>query len=87
MSCKANAGQNCNVKIGSKSFEDVAEVKYLEMTPTNYNCVHGEIKRRLILENACYHSVHNILSSCYLFKNIKIRIYKTVIYLLFFLWM
>jgi hypothetical protein len=29
--------------------------------------------------NACYHSVQNILSSRLLPKNVKIRIYKTII--------
>jgi hypothetical protein len=29
--------------------------------------------------NACYHSVHSLSSSPLLFKNIKIRIYKTTI--------
>jgi hypothetical protein len=38
-----------------------------------------EIKRRLNSGNAGYHSVQNLLSSRLLSKNIKIRIYKTVI--------
>jgi hypothetical protein len=32
MSCKWNAGQYCNIKMGSKFFENMAEFKYLEMT-------------------------------------------------------
>jgi hypothetical protein len=36
----------------------------------------GEIKRRLNSINACYYSVHKLLSSRQLSKNIKIRIYK-----------
>jgi hypothetical protein len=31
------------------------------------------------LGNACYHSVQNLLSSHLLSRNIKIRIYKTII--------
>lgn len=46
-------GQNCYVKIGSKSFESVAELKYLETAATNLNCIYEEIKSRLTLENAC----------------------------------
>ena len=29
--------------------------------------------------NACYHSVQNLLSSCLLSKNLKIKIYRTII--------
>jgi hypothetical protein len=35
---------------------------------------------RLNSGNACYHSVQNLLSSRLLSKNIKIRIYKTLIF-------
>jgi hypothetical protein len=30
-------------------------------------------------ENACYHSVQNLLSSCLLPRNVKDKIYKTII--------
>jgi hypothetical protein len=69
-----NTGQNHNIKIGDRSFENVAQFKYLGTTVTNQNLIQEEIKRRLNSGNACYHSVQNLLS-----KNIKIRIYKTVI--------
>ena len=36
-----------------------------------------EIKSRLKLGNACYHSVQNLLSSRLLSKNLKIKIYRT----------
>jgi hypothetical protein len=49
------------------------------MTITNQNLIHEEIKRRLNSGNACYHSVQNLSSSRLLSKNVKIRIYKTVI--------
>jgi hypothetical protein len=49
------------------------------MTITNQNLIKDEIKRRLNSGNACYHSVHNHLSSCLLAENIKIRTYKTII--------
>jgi hypothetical protein len=38
-----------------------------------------EIKMRLNLGSACYHSAQNLLSSRLLSKNVKIRIYKTII--------
>jgi hypothetical protein len=41
--------------------------------------IHEEIKRRLNSGNACYHSVQNLLFSRLLPKNLKIRIYKTII--------
>jgi hypothetical protein len=48
-------------------------------TVRNQNLVQEEIKRRLNSSNACYHSVHNLLSSHLLSKNLKIRIYKVII--------
>jgi hypothetical protein len=43
------------------------------------NLILEEIKRRLNSGNACYHSVQNLLSSRLQSKNLKIRIYKTII--------
>ena len=45
----------------------------------NQSSIHEEIKNRLKLGNACYHSVQNLLSSSLLSKNVKIRIYRTII--------
>jgi hypothetical protein len=44
------------------------------MTLTNQNWVHGEIKSSLNSGNL--NSVQNLMSSCFLFKNIKHKIYK-----------
>jgi hypothetical protein len=49
------------------------------MTVTNQNLIQEEIKRRLSSGNACYHSVQSLLSSRLLSKNVKMRIYKTII--------
>jgi hypothetical protein len=49
-------------------------------TATNQNLIQEEIKRRLNSGNACYHSVQNLLSSRLLSKNVKIRMYKTIIF-------
>jgi hypothetical protein len=46
------------------------------------NSVQEEIKSRLKSGNACYHSVQNLLSSCLLSKNLKLKIKRTVILLL-----
>jgi hypothetical protein len=67
-----NAGQNYDIKIANRCFENV-----LGTTITNQNLIQEEIKRRLNSSNACYHSVQNHLSSRLLSKNIKIIIYKT----------
>jgi len=48
-------------------------------TLTHQNSIPAEIKSRLRLGNACYHSVQNHLSSRLLFKNLKIKIYRTII--------
>jgi hypothetical protein len=56
-----------------------SKFKYLGKTVTNKNDIHDEIKNRLNSENACYYSVQNLLSSRLISKNIKIKIYKTVI--------
>jgi hypothetical protein len=69
-----NAGQNHDIKIGNRRFENVAQFRYLGTTITNENLIQEEIKRRLNSGNACYHSVQNILSSRLLSKNIKVRI-------------
>jgi hypothetical protein len=57
----------------------VSQFKYLGTTVTNQNLIQEEIKRRLNSGNACYHSVQSLLSSHLLSKNLKIRIYKTII--------
>jgi hypothetical protein len=58
----------------------VAKLKYLGMTLTNQNDNHNEIKSRFNSGNACYYSVHNLLPSHLISKNLKIKIYKTVIF-------
>jgi hypothetical protein len=46
---------------------------------TNQNLIQDYIKRKLNSDNVCYQSVQNLLSSHLLSKDIKIRIYKTII--------
>jgi hypothetical protein len=87
LSLHQNTGQNHDIKIGNRSFESVAQFKYLGTTITNQNMIQEEIKRRLNSVYACYHSVQNLLSSPVQFKNIKIRIYKGIILsLILFVW-
>jgi hypothetical protein len=79
LSRQQNVGHNRDIKIASRSFENVSQIKYLGTTVTNQNLMQEEMKRRLNSGNACYHSVQNLLSSRLLSKNLKIRIYKTII--------
>jgi hypothetical protein len=78
MSRDQNAGQGQSVKIDISSTERVEEFKYLGTTLTDQNSSQGEIKSRLKLGNACYHSGQNLLSSRLLSKNLKIKIYRTI---------
>ena len=55
------------------------EFKYLGTTLTNKNSIQEEIKSGLKLRNVCYYSVQNLLSSSLLSKNLKIKIYRTII--------
>ena len=81
-----NAGRNHNIKIYNSSLESVEEYKYLGTTLTNQNSMQEEIKSRLKSGNICCHSVQNLLSFSLLSKNLKIKIYRTIILPVVFLW-
>ena len=46
---------------------------------TNQNYIQEEIKCRLKAGNSCYYSIQSLLSSRLISKNLKIKIYKTII--------
>jgi hypothetical protein len=74
-----NIGQKHSIKIVNWSFEDVAKFKYLGTTLTDRNHMHEEISSRLNSGNACYRSVQSLLSSRLLSRNLKVKIYKSII--------
>jgi hypothetical protein len=76
LSRQQNAGQNRNIKIANRSFENVSQFKYLGTTVTNQDFIQEEIKRRLVLV-----MLPTIPSSHLLSKNLNMRIYvyKTII--------
>jgi len=79
MSRDQNAGRSYNIKTDNSSFERVEQFTYLGTTLTNQNSIQEENKCRLKSGNACYQSVQNLLSSSLLSKNLKIKIYRTII--------
>ena len=68
-----------SMKTDTSSIERVEQFKYLGTTLTKQNSIQEEIKSRLKSANACYYLVQNILFSSLLSKNLKIKIYRTVI--------
>jgi hypothetical protein len=58
-----NIGQNRDIKIANRSFENVSLFKHLGTAVSDQNLIQEEIKRRLNSDNACYHLVQNLLSS------------------------
>jgi len=74
-----NAGRNHSIKIDNSSFERVEVFKYLGTTLSDQNSIPEEVKSKLKSGNACYHLVQNLLFSSLLSKNLKIKIYRTII--------
>jgi hypothetical protein len=79
MSRSQKTGLRYSIKIVNRSFEDAAKFKYHGTTLTDQNHLHEEIKSKLNSWNACYHPDQGLLSSRLLSKNLKVKIYKTII--------
>jgi len=71
--------RNHNINIDNSSFERVEDLKYLGTALTNQNSIQEEIKSNFKSGNACCRSVQNLLSSSLLPKNLKTKIYRTII--------
>ena len=76
---RSEFGTKSQNTIDNSSFEKVEQFNYLGRTLRNQNSIQEEINSRLQSRIACYHSVHNLLSSSLLSKNTKIKIYRTII--------
>ena len=74
---------NAHVKIGSNSYEKIKTFKYLGSLLTNQNYIQAEIKCKLKVGNSCYYSVQRLFPSRHLSKNLKIKIYKTIVCCMF----
>jgi hypothetical protein len=79
MSRDQSAGPSHSIKTDNIPFEKVEDFKYFGTTLTNENSIQEKINSRLKSENACYHSVQNLLFSGLLSKNFKIKIHGTII--------
>jgi sorting nexin-29 len=79
MSRNQKIRQKYSIKMVNRSLEDVAKFRYLGTTITDQNFMEEEIKSRLNSGNACYHSVQSLLSSRLVSRNVKVKIYKTLI--------
>ena len=79
MSRDQNAGRSHNMLIENSSFERVEQFRYLGTTLTDQNSIQEEIESRPKSGNFCYHSVQNLLYSSLLSRNLKAKLYRTVI--------
>ena len=70
------------ITLSSNSYEKVKTFKYLGSLLRNKNSIHEDIKYRLKAGNACYllFSTNTFVLSTSLFENLKIKIYKTIIF-------
>jgi hypothetical protein len=75
MSQDQNAGRSHSMKTDGSSNKRVQ----IFGNDADQNSIQEEIKSRLKLGYACYHSVQNRLSSSLLSKNLRIKIYRTII--------
>jgi hypothetical protein len=66
-------------RIGSNSYERVKSFIYLGSLVTNKNSIWDEIKCIIKAGNSFYYSVQTLLSSRLLSKNLKIKIYETIL--------
>ena len=74
-----NAGCSQNIKNNCSSLESVEQFKFLGITLIKQYSIQEEIKSTMKSVNACYYLVLNVVPYILLSKNIKIKIYRTII--------
>jgi len=57
----------------------VGKFRIVGMTVTNQNYIHREVKDRLNLGNPCHYSVQNVSCFCFLYRNPKIKMYRSIV--------
>ena len=62
------------------SWEVGKKFRHLGTALVNENDIQGGINSKLNSGNACYHSVQNVLCYSLIYKNVNIKIYRTVIW-------
>ena len=65
--------------VGRNSHEKVKIFKYFDSLLAKRNSIYEEIICRIKARDSCYYSVQTLLSSRPHSKNLKIKIYKTII--------
>jgi len=70
---------NEHIRIGSNSYVRVQTFKYLGSSVINQNSIQDERKFRIKARSLCYYLVQTLLPSRFLSKNLKIKIYITII--------
>jgi len=60
-------------------FWKTGRVQILVHNPNKWNCMQEKTNSSLNLETACYIWMQNLLSSSFLYKNIKIKIHRIII--------
>jgi hypothetical protein len=77
---RKKAGQKHSIKKANTSMNVWQNFKYLGKILTDKNCMQEETKfDRLISEKTCCHLVQSLLSCRLLSRNVKCKIYKTII--------
>jgi hypothetical protein len=69
-----NAEQGHDLKVANRSYDNVVQFRCVEMAAINQHLIQDKIRKELISDNTCYHSIQNLLSSCLVSRKVRIRI-------------